>query len=318
MRKFFQNKWSSFQYKNTTPFFFSFAPLADSLTFKTVQTYFKTIGSVIFKESHLCFLLLSSLGLFYSFYNYVYFRLMTPLMMKDFRFFQISENAISIEFGGVISDETLNKITRLNQCIKENPFAALLSTIPAHTTLTLYFNAVELSNAIHLKGSTALDKIIGYVKALNVETPTDQEMQPPIIHIPVCYDVTFGLDIEELSSIYQLKKKEIIDIHSSAVYTVFMIGFVPGFAYLGGLSEKLTAPRKQHPRPAIAAGSVGIAGQQTGIYPLETPGGWQIIGRTPLTLFNTNKPQPSLLKAGDKIKFEPISLTEFERIKKKS
>ena len=95
-----------------------------------------------------------------------------------------------------------------------------------------------------------------------------------------------------------------------------MIGFVPGFPYLGGLSEKLTSPRKQNPRPAIPAGSVGIAGQQTGIYPLETPGGWQIIGRTPIKLFDVNRQQPSLLKAGDKIKFEQISLKEFEQLER--
>ena len=133
----------------------------------------------------------------------------------------------------------------------------------------------------------------------------------------MCYDATFGLDLEELTSFYQLKKEEIIEMHSSAVYTVYMIGFVPGFPYLGGLAEKLIAPRKQNPRSAIAAGSVGIAGKQTGIYPLETPGGWQIIGRTPLKLFDVNRQQPSLLKAGDKIKFNSISLNEYEELAKK-
>ena len=122
--------------------------------------------------------------------------------------------------------------------------------------------------------------------------------------------------MEALTAFYQLTKEEIIQLHSAAIYTVFMIGFVPGFPYLGGLSEKLTAPRKQNPRPVIPKGSVGIAGQQTGIYPLETPGGWQIIGRTPLRLFDAGRQQPSLLKAGDNIKFEAISFTEFEQIQK--
>ncbi len=241
---------------------------------------------------------------------------MKPLVFNDLRFFQISENAISIEMGGDISEETLEKITRLNEWIKQNPFAGLLSTIPAYTTLTLYFNLVELMKDAGLKGFTALDKISGYISAINLETTTGHPTQQPIIHIPVCYDDPFGLDMEALTAFYQLTKEEIIQLHSAAVYTVFMIGFVPGFPYLGGLSEKLTAPRKQNPRPVIPKGSVGIAGQQTGIYPLETPGGWQIIGRTPLRLFDAGRQQPSLLKAGDTIRFEAISLTEFEQIQK--
>ena len=228
--------------------------------------------------------------------------------INDIHFFQISENAISLEFGDNIKEETLGRISRLNECIKQNPFAGLLSTTPAYTTLTLYFNPVKLMNDSGLKGSTTLDKISGYIKSIPVETKIDQQTDNQIIQIPVCYDPAFGFDLQELSSFYQLKKEEIIEIHSSVVYTVYMIGFVPGFPYLGGLSEKLTAPRRQNPRAAIPAGSVGIAGQQTGIYPLETPGGWQIIGRTPLKLFDVNRQQPSLLKAGDKLKFEQISL----------
>ncbi len=243
---------------------------------------------------------------------------MIPLTLTDIHFFQISENAISIELAGDISEETLAKITWLNQCIKQNPFMGLLSTMPAYTTLTLYFDLVLLMNDDELKGSTSLDKISGYISALDFETTTHQQVEQPIISIPVCYDDPFGLDMNELTSFYQLKKEEIIALHSSAVYRVFMIGFVPGFPYLGGLSAKLTAPRKQQPRPTIQAGSVGIAGQQTGIYPLETPGGWQIIGRTPLKLFDAASQQPSLLKAGDQIKFEAISLTEFEHIQKQA
>lgn len=240
-----------------------------------------------------------------------------PLPINNIHFFQISENAISLEFGDDINELLLEKITRINQCIKQKPFAGLLSTIPAYNTLTLYFNFDDLMNDVSVKGATCLEKILAYVEAINVETKNNQSTQNQIIQIPVCYDYTFGYDLEELSLFYQLKREEIIEIHSSAVYTVFMIGFVPGFPYLGGLSERLTSPRKQNPRPAIPAGSVGIAGQQTGIYPLETPGGWQIIGRTPLKLFDVNKKQPSLLKAGEKIKFESISLNEFEDIAKK-
>ena len=239
-----------------------------------------------------------------------------PLTGNDIHFFQISENAISLEFGGDINEATLDRISILNQCIKQNPFSGLLSTIPAYTTLTVYFNSIELMSDGKAKGLTALDKISAYINAINVDIKNNQQTLNQIIHIPVCYEATFGFDLEELSSFYQIKKEEIIELHSSAVYTVYMIGFVPGFPYLGGLSEKLTAPRKQNPRLAIPAGSVGIAGKQTGIYPLETPGGWQIIGRTPFKLFDVNRHQPSLLKAGDKINFESISLAEFKKIER--
>nr|MBC7612517.1 5-oxoprolinase subunit PxpB [Pseudopedobacter sp.] len=237
--------------------------------------------------------------------------------LKDFTFYQISETAVSIEFGDEISEETLEIVTKFNRYIKENPFLGLLNTIPAYTTLTLYFNPVVLMNEAGLKGQTCLDKISAYIKGTNFETKINKKKHHEIVQIPVCYDVKFGLDLEELTLFYQLKKEEIIEIHSNSVYTVFMIGFVPGFPYLGGLSDKLIAPRKQNPRKVIPAGSVGIAGHQTGIYPLETPGGWQIIGRTPIKLFDANRTRPSLLKAGDQIKFEPISLSEFERLEKK-
>lgn len=240
-----------------------------------------------------------------------------PATVKNINFFQISENAISLEFGDEISEEILERITNLNDRIKRNPFAGLLSTVHAYTTLTLHFNPLELLNAADLKGDTCLDKISAYINSINIESKYTPTTNDKIIHIPVCYDESFGLDLKEISSFYQFKKEEIIELHSSAVYTVYMIGFVPGFPYLGGLSEKLTAPRKENPRSLIPAGSVGIAGQQTGIYPLETPGGWQIIGRTPLKLFDANRQQPCLLKAGERIKFESISLNEFEDLAKK-
>ena len=240
-----------------------------------------------------------------------------PLTFNDIHYFQISENAVSLEFGGDIHEETLERIKRLNEHIKEKPFAGLLSTIPAYTTLTIYFNPVALMNDLSLKGSSCLERIIEYINTIKQQEINTEKVDEPIIQIPVCYDTCFGFDLEELTLFYQLKSEEITEMHSSAVYTVYMIGFVPGFPYLGGLSEKLIASRKQNPRAVIPAGSVGIAGQQTGIYPLETPGGWQIIGRTPLKLFDVNRQQPSLLKAGDKIKFEPISLKEFEAIANK-
>ncbi len=140
---------------------------------------------------------------------------------------------------------------------------------------------------------------------------TDKMDPPRVVSIPVCYGGDFGPDLEYVAHHNNISPQEVIEIHSGNEYSVYMIGFSPGFPYLGGMSEKISAPRRSSPRLIIPAGSVGIAGKQTGIYPIETPGGWQIIGRTPIKLFRPDEESPSLLQAGDKIKFTPISYPEF-------
>lgn len=236
---------------------------------------------------------------------------------KKYSIYPISEKAVSIVFGNQIEEQTRQKINNLNQIIKANPFSGFLNTIPAYTTLTLFFEPLELLRDSALKGSTCLEKITFYLSQLENSNQNESQNKSQIIQIPVCYDEVFGLDLAELSDLHHLKKEEIIKLHSEVVYPVYMIGFVPGFPYLGGLNPILNSPRKATPRKVIPEGSVGIAGMQTGIYPLATPGGWQIIGRTPLKLFDAHRQQPSLLKAGDFVKFEPINITDFEKIHQK-
>jgi inhibitor of KinA len=133
-----------------------------------------------------------------------------------------------------------------------------------------------------------------------------------LINIPVCYDPEFGPDLENLAREKNITTEDVIRIHTSKPYRVFMLGFLPGFAYMGEVDERISMSRKNQPVP-VAAGSVGIAGKQTGIYPLLSPGGWQIIGRTPVHLFNKEKEQTTLLKAGDRVQFIPVSKNEFTR-----
>lgn len=132
-----------------------------------------------------------------------------------------------------------------------------------------------------------------------------------VIEIPVCYGEEFGPDLEFVANHNGLTPEEVIRIHSSAEYLVYMVGFAPGFPYLGGMPEAIAAPRRPSPRLAIPAGSVGIAGKQTGVYPIETPGGWQIIGRTPIALFVPDSNPPTILASGDRICFRPISRQEY-------
>lgn len=239
------------------------------------------------------------------------------LDLKKYSIYPVSEKAISITFGNQIDEGIRQEINNLNQLIKANPFSGLLNTIPAYITLTLFFEPLELLRDSALKGSTCLEKITFYLSQLNDLHKVESESKSQIIQIPVCYDEVFGLDLAALSDFHHLKKEEIISLHLEVVYPVYMIGFVPGFPYLGGLNPILNSPRKSTPRKLIPAGSVGIAGMQTGIYPLATPGGWQIIGRTPLKLFDAHRQQPSLLKAGDVIKFESINIIDFEEIHQK-
>jgi inhibitor of KinA len=135
------------------------------------------------------------------------------------------------------------------------------------------------------------------------------------VSIPVCYDEDLGPDLPAVAAFAGLGPADVIRLHAGATYRVFMLGFVPGFAYMGIVDDRIAIPRHATPRVRVPAGSVGIAGVQTGIYPAETPGGWQLIGRTPLAPFDPDRPEPFLLKAGDAVRFRPIDRDEFERLR---
>jgi inhibitor of KinA len=239
---------------------------------------------------------------------------MQPVMLNNpgFEIYYLSEQAITIEFGNQISGDTLQQITGFNALLHQQPFQGFISTVLAYTTLTVFFNP-SLVIKSPLPGKDCFTKVSNYLQLLKIEPSNQLTIPKNLITIPVCYGGTFGPDLEELASLHHLTTQEVINLHSSAVYKVYMIGFVPGFAYLGGMNSQLATPRKPIPRSSIPSGSVGIAGEQTGIYPLETPGGWQLIGQTPLLLFDAKRLQPALLKPGDEVKFAPISYREFNR-----
>ena len=136
----------------------------------------------------------------------------------------------------------------------------------------------------------------------------------PLVEIPVCYGGDFGPDLAAVARHAGLSEAAVVELHSAAEYLVYMVGFAPGFPYLGGLDARLAMPRRPAPRPLVPAGAVGIAGAQTGIYSLPTPGGWQLIGRTPRRLFDAARTPPSLLQAGSRLRFVPISEVDFQQI----
>lgn len=226
------------------------------------------------------------------------------------KIYGLSEKSVTITFGTAIDNDLLSLITDFNQLLLQNPFPGLITTVPAYTTLTVFFDplSVMLSDP---PGEVCFEKVSTHLnKIAQIKREKSAVIANKLV-IPVCYGGDFGQDLLTVAGTNKLTQTEVIDIHTAGQYIVFMIGFVPGFAYMGGMDIRLSTPRKEVPNAKIPAGSVGIAGNQTGIYPMETPGGWQIIGQTPLKMFNVDRSQPSLLKGGDSVTFKAIGIEEF-------
>ncbi|WP_170940458.1 5-oxoprolinase subunit PxpB [Pseudoalteromonas sp. NBT06-2] len=216
------------------------------------------------------------------------------------------DSAITILFNDDISEHLTKRIIGFSLTIKQSLGEALIDIIPAYKSLTIFFN-----NRIIL-----LDKLIGEIELLLSSPLTEVSYQSKTIEIPVCYEEGYGPDLTSLAQHCKLSVEDVIAGHTQRSYLVHMLGFLPGFLYLGGLSTNLSCPRKSTPAISIPAGSVAIGDSQTGIYPVSSPGGWHIIGRTPLTLFNPNSQTPFIASPLDKIHFVSISKTEFTAIKK--
>jgi len=238
------------------------------------------------------------------------------LSVNSFQIYSLSEQAVTVEFGKLINEDILVRVNSFNTLVNQHPFAGFITTVPAYTTVTIFYDALQVAQSVTMPGADSFEKVSAWLYSLKDKKTERNESLNQTITIPVCYGGHLGPDIEEVAVNNNLTTAQVIELHSAAIYKVYMIGFVPGFAYLGGMNERIAMPRKQTPRSAIPAGSVGIAGKQTGVYPLETPGGWQIIGRTPLKMFDANAPQPSLLKAGDNVVFKPVNEQEFNNLLK--
>lgn len=232
-----------------------------------------------------------------------------------FSIYSLSEQAVTIELGNAITEELMQRIRSWNEWIVQHPFPGFLTTVPAYSTLTIFFDPLQVAITDTLPGTGCFEKVSNYIAQLNHSAIKSVPKGSGTFVLPVCYGGQLGPDLNDVAAKNRLSPEQVIAIHTGVTYRVHMIGFVPGFAYLGGMDKRIAMPRKAIPRDRIPAGAVGIADQQTGIYPLQTPGGWQIIGQTPLQLFDADREEPSLLKAGDHVRFESIDLIEFERLK---
>lgn len=209
---------------------------------------------------------------------------------------------MAVEFGRVIDRSLNQKVQGLFRSLKSRPHNGLIDLIPSYRSLLIQFDPNTLN----------WEKVVDLIKATLAEQTEAGYPEGPLREMPVCYGGVFGPDLTEVASCLDLDPEEVISIHSETVYYIYLIGFTPGFPFLGGLDPKLYIPRKKIPREKVPAGSVGIAGQQTGIYSVESPGGWHLIGRTPRRLFDLKRPDPIYLKAGYRLRFRPISAAEFE------
>ena len=214
-------------------------------------------------------------------------------------------------------EETLDEVLRAFQQLRKAAIPGVIELASAYTGVAVFFDPIRIA-----RSSGTPDKVFDWLAkriraAVAGAGRAGRIKRSPsrVVQIPVCYDAEFAPDLDDVARHAQISVKEVVDLHSTAEYRVACIGFVPGFPFLAGLPEKLATPRRDMPRKEISSGSVGIGGAQTGIYPLRSPGGWNLIGRTPLKLFEPTKNPPAALRPGDRVRFRVITREKFESLK---
>ena len=206
------------------------------------------------------------------------------------------DQALVVEFGDAISPEINRRVHDLAHAIESAGVRGVYDLVPTYRSLLVYYNPVR----------TSWPELEDSLRSLLTDTGDRVTSTPRVVLLPTLYGGEYGPDLQFVAENAGLTTDEVVEIHSGSDYLVYMMGFSPGFPYLGGLAERLATPRLATPRLEIPAGSVGIAESQTGVYPVASPGGWQLIGRTPLRLFDETAEQPALLRAGDYIRFVPL------------
>ncbi|HBS57816.1 MAG: 5-oxoprolinase subunit PxpB [Bacillota bacterium] len=216
------------------------------------------------------------------------------------------DTCLIMEFGGEINPELHYRVRSLMLALEAHPVPGIVELVPAYCSLTVHYDPLL----------TTFRQITGQIKIVAETLGAHKLPAARLIDIPVVYGGDYGPDLEFVAGQRGMSTEEVIARHTSRDYLVYMLGFIPGFPYLGGLDERIAVPRLDKPRAHIPAGSVGIAGKQTGIYPLDSPGGWRLIGRTPLVLFDAAAAEPVLLRPGDHLRFRAVSPAEYEEIRR--
>jgi len=223
--------------------------------------------------------------------------------VSAFRIVPAGDSAIVVEYEERIDPLVNARAIALADSLQAAAIAGVRDVVPTYRSVAVFFDPLR----------TNYDALLERIEQDAGRPAPDAARQWEPLRIPVCYGGDLGPDLGAVAAFGGLSEDEVIALHASATYRVFMLGFVPGFAYMGIVDARIAAPRHSTPRVRVPAGSVGIAGVQTGIYPTETPGGWQLIGRTPVKPFDANRAQPFLMKAGDAVRFYAIDRAEYER-----
>lgn len=232
---------------------------------------------------------------------------------QAYQIYPCGDHAITLSLGEEISPSIHRRLmgvyARLLASVKEE----VLDIIPAYTTLTLVYNLPAMQKKY--PGQPVFEKWEAVLRSAAEENSAALQAGKHSVRVPVCYDPSMAPDIAGLAAIHGISVSDVVRLHTAVTYRVYMIGFLPGFAYMGSVDAQLATSRKATPRKSVPAGSVGIADKQTGIYPLDSPGGWQLIGRTPCKVFDAAAENPCLFKPGDEVNFYAITVEEFRQYK---
>ena len=224
--------------------------------------------------------------------------------MSHFRIVPAGDSAIVVEFEERIDLVINERASALAASLEAAQIGGVRDIVPTYRSVALFFDPLR----------TNYDALVEVVEREAGRSAPGASARHAVIRIPVCYGGDLGPDLDGVAAFGNVSADEVIALHAAPIYRVFMLGFVPGFAYMGVVDARIAAPRRPTPRVRVPAGSIGIAGVQTGVYPTETPGGWQLIGRTPIKPFDAQREKPFLMKAGDSVQFYPIARAEFERL----
>ncbi len=225
----------------------------------------------------------------------------------------MGDRALVVEYGRALNAITNARVRACAEYLLAHPLPGMTDVVPAYAALTVYFDPLRV-----VADHRTLDPMGAMREALLraiAKAPESPKHKVRTVEIPVCYGGEFGEDLDDVARRCEMTPEEVIKRHAKPLYEVHMLGFVPGFAYLGGLDRSIATARRDSPRKRIPAGSVGIGGEQTGVYPFATPGGWNLIGRTPLVLFRIDADPPVLMEPGDRVRFVPVSREAFDKLR---
>jgi inhibitor of KinA len=212
------------------------------------------------------------------------------------------DSALVVEYDARIDAAVNARAIALAAAVQGTNLRGIRDVVPTYRSVTVYFDPLR----------TDYDRLVAFLESRSLDVPDVGEAARRVVRIPVCYGAELGPDLDEVAAFASAAIEDVIQLHTAATYRVFMLGFVAGFAYMGSVDERIAMPRHATPRVRVPIGSVGIAGIQTGVYPAETPGGWRLIGRTPLKPFDPERAEPFLMKAGDAVRFYAITREEYD------